>query len=412
MRTASWSLPFTSCEVSVSGALDGIRVLDLSTLVQGPQAAAMLHDLGAEVIKIELPEIGDMGRHVGVIEELGTSVFWEACNRGKRSVTLDLRTDAGYEAFMKLVEVSDVVLSNFQPGTLDGWNLGYEDLAAVNPRIIWAAGSFLGPLGPDALREGADIVGEAAGGVISGIGNDDEPATTVASLLADHCGSQNLQTGILAALFARERTGRGQRIDVSLLGGQIWMQAPEYTHYFLTGELAGRSNGGHPLVHALYGVFPTSDGALAMAGCPEHLWEGMCRAIEKPEWVDHPTYNQYFVTKEIARNMRREFIEIFSQRSTEDWSQRLSAEEQRFSPVRSHDEVTADPQSFANGYIVEVDHPQFGKVNMIGCPIQMSDTPTRFGVEAQQLGQDTEMVLVEAGYEWDELEDLRERGAW
>jgi len=396
----------------VSGALDGIRVLDLSTLVQGPQAAAMLHDLGAEVIKIELPDVGDMGRHVGVIEDLGTSVFWEACNRGKRSVTLDLRTEAGHEAFLKLVEISDVVLSNFQPGTLDGWNLGYDDLAAVNPRIIWAAGSFLGPSGPDALREGADIVGEAAGGVIAGIGNDDEPATTVASLLADHCGSQNLQTGVLAALFARERTGRGQRIDVSLLGGQIWMQAPEYTHYFLTGELAGRSNGGHPLVHALYGVFPTSDGALAMAGCPEHLWEGMCRAIEKPEWSDHPTYNQYFVTKEIAREMRQDFIEIFSQRPTAEWVERLSAEEQRFSPVRSHAEVAADPQSFANGYIVEVDHPQFGKVNMVGCPIQMSDTPTRFGVEAQQLGQDTEMVLVEAGYEWDELESLRERGAW
>jgi crotonobetainyl-CoA:carnitine CoA-transferase CaiB-like acyl-CoA transferase len=396
----------------VSGALDGIRVLDLSTLVQGPQAAAMLHDLGAEVIKIELPDVGDMGRHVGVIEDLGTSVFWEACNRGKRSVTLDLRTEAGHEAFLKLVQISDVVLSNFQPGTLDGWNLGYDDLAAVNPRIIWAAGSFLGPSGPDALREGADIVGEAAGGVIAGIGNDDEPATTVASLLADHCGSQNLQTGVLAALFARERTGRGQRIDVSLLGGQIWMQAPEYTHYFLTGELAGRSNGGHPLVHALYGVFPTSDGALAMAGCPEHLWEGMCRAIEKPEWSDHPTYNQYFVTKEIAREMRQDFIEIFSQRPTAEWVERLSAEEQRFSPVRSHDEVAADPQSFANGYIVEVDHPQFGKVNMVGCPIQMSDTPTRFGVEAQQLGQDTEMVLVEAGYDWDELESLRERGAW
>ena len=172
----------------MSGALDGIRVLDLSTLVQGPQAAAMLHDLGAEVLKIELPEIGDMGRHVGVIEDLGTSVFWEACNRGKKSVTLDLRTDAGREAFLKLVEISDVVLSNFQPGTLDGWGLGYDDLASVNPGIIWAAGSFLGPTGPDALREGADIVGEAAGGVIAGIGNDGEPVTTVASLLADHCG--------------------------------------------------------------------------------------------------------------------------------------------------------------------------------------------------------------------------------
>ena len=197
--------------VEMSGALDGIRVLDLSTLVQGPQAAAMLHDLGAEVLKIELPEIGDMGRHVGVIEELGTSVFWEACNRGKRSVTLDLRTEAGKEAFLKLVEISDVVVSNFQPGTLEGWGFGYENLAAINPGVIWAAGSFLGPTGPDALREGADIVGEAAGGVIAGIGNDGEPATTVASLLADHCGSQNLQTGILAALFARERTGRGQR---------------------------------------------------------------------------------------------------------------------------------------------------------------------------------------------------------
>ena len=396
----------------MAGALDGIRVLDLSTLVQGPQAAAMLHDLGAEVLKIELPDVGDMGRHVGVIEEVGSSVFWEACNRGKRSVTLDLRTDAGREAFLKLVESSDVVLSNFQPGTLDGWGLGYEDLAAVNPRIIWAAGSFLGPTGPDALREGADIVGEAAGGVIAGIGNDGEPVTTVASLLADHCGSQNLQTGIIAALYARERTGRGQRVDVSLLGGQIWMQAPEYTHYFLTGELAGRSNGGHPLVHALYGVFPTSDGALAMAGCPEHLWEGMCRAIERPEWVEHPTYNSYFVTKDIAREMRKDFIEIFSQRTTDEWVERLSAEEQRFSPVRSHDQVAADPQSFANGYIVEIDHPQFGTVNLVGCPIQMSDTPTRYGVEAPQLGQDTEMVLVEAGYDWDELESLRERGAW
>jgi len=398
--------------VEMSGALDGIRVLDLSTLVQGPQAAAMLHDLGAEVLKIELPEIGDMGRHVGVIEELGTSVFWEACNRGKRSVTLDLRTEAGKEAFLKLVEISDVVLSNFQPGTLEGWGLGYEDLAAINPGVIWAAGSFLGPTGPDALREGADIVGEAAGGVIAGIGNDGEPATTVASLLADHCGSQNLQTGILAALFARERTGRGQRVDVSLLGGQIWMQAPEYTHYFLTGELAGRSNGGHPLVHALYGVFPTADGALAMAGCPEHLWEGMCRAIERPEWFNHTTYNTYFVTKEIAREMRKDFIAIFQQRTTAEWTERLSAEGQRFSPVRSHDQVAADPQSFANGYIVEEEHPVFGRVNVVGCPIQMSDTPTRHGIEAPNVAPTTEMVLVEAGYGWEELEALRERGAW
>ena len=394
------------------GALDGIRVLDLSTLVQGPQAAAMLHDLGADVIKIELPEIGDMGRHVGIIPELGVSSFFIACNRGKRSVALDLRSEGGREAFLKLVESSDVVLSNFQPGTLDGWGLGYEDLAAVNPRIIWAAGSFLGPDGPDALREGADIAGEAYGGVVAGIGNDGEAVTTVASLLADHCGSQNLQTGILAALFAREKTGRGQRVDVSLLGGQIWMQAPEYTHYFLTGELAGRSNGGHPLVHASYGVFPTSDGAIAMAGCPEHLWEGMCRAIERADWVDHPRFNTYFTTKEISAEMRVAFLEIFAQRTTDEWVGRLEAEAQRFAPVRSHDQVAADPQSHANGYIAEFEHPDWGTINFVGSPIQMSDTPTRFGTDAPELGQDTEVTLVEAGYDWDELEDLRARGAW
>ena len=394
------------------GALDGIRVLDLSTLVQGPQAAAMLHDLGAEVIKVELPEIGDMGRHVDILPEVGTSSFFIANNRGKRSVALDLRSDGGHEAFLRLVETSDVVLSNFQPGTLDGWGLGYEDLAAVNPRIIWAAGSFLGPTGPDALREGADIAGEAYGGVVAGIGNDGEAVTTVASLLADHCGSQNLQTGILAALFAREKTGRGQRVDVSLLGGQIWMQATEYTHYFLTGELAGKSNGGHPLVHALYGVFPTSDGAIAMAGCPEHLWEGLCRAIERPDWVDHPRFNTYFTTKEISAEMREEFLPIFSQRTTDEWVVRLEAEAQRFAPVRSHDQVAADPQSYANGYIVEFDHPDWGNTKFVGCPIQMSDTPTRFGTDVPELGQETEIVLVEAGYDWEELEDLRARGAW
>jgi len=396
----------------MSGALDGIRVLDLSTLVQGPQAAAMLHDLGAEVLKIELPEVGDMGRHVGVIDELGVSVFFVACNRGKRSVALDLRTDGGKEAFLKLVETSDVVVSNFQPGTLEGWGLGYDDLSEVNPRIIWAAGSFLGPTGPDALREGADIAGQAYGGAISGNGSDGEPVSTVASLLADHCGSQNLQTGILAALFARERTGRGQRVDVSLLGGQIWMQAPEYTHYFLTGELAGRSNGGQPLVHALYGVWDTSDGAIAIAGCPEHLWEGMCRAIERPDWVNHPTYATYWVTKEISALMRADFIKIFAQRTTDDWSERLANEGQRFAPVRTHDQVTADPHSYSNGYIAEINHPDWGNVNVVGCPIQLSDTPTRYGTEVPELGQDTEIMLVEAGFAWEELEGLRERGAW
>ncbi len=394
------------------GALDGIRILDLSTLVQGPQAGAMLHDLGAEVVKIELPQVGDVGRHVDVLDDYGHSAVYIACNRGKRSVTLDLRVPAGQEAFRKLVETADVVLSNFKPGTLAQWGLGYEDLAEVNPRIIWAAGSFLGPYGPDAGREGADIAGQASGGIIASSGFDGGPFSTYGALVADHCGAQNLQTAILAALFARERTGRGQRVDVSLLGGQIWLQAFEYTHLLMTGTEAGRSNGGHPLVHALYGVFPTSDGAIAMAGCPEHLWPGMCRAVERPDLLDHPTWNAYFVPREVALEMQAYFREIFQTRSTQEWCERLEAEEQRFCKVVSHSEVVASDQPYANGYLVRAEHEEWGPQTWVGCPITMSATPTRAGTMVAELGQHTEEVLLEAGVEWEQLEVWREAGAW
>ncbi len=395
----------------MSGALEGVKILDLSTLVQGPQAAALLHGLGAEVIKIELPEVGDVGRHVEVVPEIGHSAVFVACNRGKRSLTLDLRTAGGKAVLEKLVETADVLLSNFKPGTLEEWGLGYEHLSSINPKLIWAAGSFLGHLGDEATREGADMVGQAYGGVISTTGDDGGPMTPVGALIADHCGSQNLSNGILAALFARERTGRGQRVEVSLVGGQIWAQASEYTHYMLSGEEAGRSNGGHPLVNALYGIFATADGYIAIAGCPDHLWPGMVRAVERPELLDNPRFGAYFTTPEIRAELREAFTEIFATRTTAEWSERLAAEDQRFAPVRTHSEVVADPQAAANNYVVTVDHPEWGQRQMVGCPISMSDTPTRWGTEVPELGQHTEEVLIEHGFTWEQIGELRDENA-
>ncbi len=394
----------------MAGALEGIQVLDLSTLVQGPQAAALLHDLGADVIKIELPDVGDVGRHVAPIADRHSAVF-VANNRGKRSITVDLRTPGGKSVMERLAADADVVVSNFKPGTLEEWGLGYEDLAVINPGLIWAAGSFLGPAGLEADREGADMVGQAYGGIISATGENGGALSPVGALVADHCGSQNLCNGILAALVARGRTGRGQRVDVSLLGGQIWLQATEYTHYLLTGEEAGRANGGHPLVYALYGIFATADGYIAIAGCPEHLWPGMLRAVERPDLADNPRFGTYFSTPEIKAELREVFGEIFASRTTADWSERLAAEGQRFAPVRGHAEVVADGQAEANRYIVDVDHPAWGATKVVGCPITLSDTPTRWGVEVAELGQHTEEVLVENGFTWDEIGQLRDDGA-
>jgi crotonobetainyl-CoA:carnitine CoA-transferase CaiB-like acyl-CoA transferase len=394
----------------MAGALDGVRIVDVSTLVQGPQATAMLHDLGAEVIKVELPGIGDVARYVSPLPERHSAAF-VACNRGKRSITTDLRTPGGRRILLRLLDGADVLVSNFQPGTLERWDLGYDVLSEANPLLIWAAASYLGPQGPDASREGADMVGQATGGVIATTGTDDGPMTPVGALVADHCGAQNLTTAILAALYARERTGRGQHVEASLLGGQIWLQATEYTHHLLTGQAPGRSNGGHPLVNAFYGIYTTADGYVAIAGCPDHLWPGMCRAVERPDLLEHPRFGSYLTTPEVKAELREAFDAIFAQRTTAEWCERLAAEGQRFAPVRNHQEVAADPQVYANNYLVEVEHPEWGPTKVVGSPISLSDTPTRWGVAAPELGQHTEEILLEVGFDWDEIGLLRDEGA-
>jgi crotonobetainyl-CoA:carnitine CoA-transferase CaiB-like acyl-CoA transferase len=229
---------------SPGGALEGIRVLDLGLLVQGPQAAQLLRDLGAEVIKVELPRLGDQARWIPISLEDLRAPYFVGCNRGKRSIALDLRVEAGRGVFLRLVDSADVVISNFLPGTLERWGLGYEELARRNPRIVYGSGSAFGSQGPDAGRKGADLAGQAAGGLISSTGSGLHDVTPVGVTISDHIASQNLAAGVLAALYARERTGRGQAVEVSLLGGQIYAQASEYTYTLLTGRNPGHAAGG------------------------------------------------------------------------------------------------------------------------------------------------------------------------
>ena len=367
------------------GALDGIKVLDLTLLVQGPQAVAMLADLGADVIKIEWPAMGDLGRWVTVSPEDPRSALFWACNRGKRSVTLDLHTAGGLRVFRTLVTTADIVVSNFGPGTMDRWGLGYEALHALNPRLIYATASAVGPTGPDATLEGADLSGQALGGLISTTGVDGGPVTPVGAFIADHCGAQNLVTGILAALFHRERTGQGQRVEVSLLGGQIWAQASELSHLFLSGQMAGRANRSHPqLQQVVYGIFLTSDGYIAIVGIGPERWPGFCRVIEREDLIDDPRFNALLLAPAHRQELFALLDTIFPTKPTAVWVSRLRAEHQRFAPMRTHAEIAEDPQVFANGYLFRATHPAWGEVTVVGNLIRFSATPAQPAVVAPE----------------------------
>ncbi len=390
------------------GALDGLKVIEAGLLVQGPQAAATLGDWGAEVIKVELPGFGDQSRWLPLGPDDRRSAYFIGCNRGKRSLTLDLRTGSGREAFLRLVSRSDVVITNFKPGTMEQWGLGYEDLATVNPGIVYAAGSTFGPTGADAEREGADLAGQAAGGLISTTGSDGHEPTPVGATIADHIASQNLVSGILAALLARGRTGRGQRIDTSLIGGQIWAQASEYTAFLLTGRNPGRANRGNSLIPGLYSLYPTSDGWVAIVGVTGARRKVFFDLLGRPELAErfaHPFYSE-----EEKATIYEELVPGFRARPTAEWCRVFSEAGIRHAPVRNYSEVASDPGVWDNGYLARVDTPS-GGTDVVATPVRFSHTPAQPGGVAPELGQHTEEILLDLGYSWADISRMSDEGS-
>lgn len=398
-----------TAESASGSALEGIRVLDLGLLVQAPQAAQLLGDLGADVIKIELPELGDQARWIPISLDDRRAPYYVACNRGKRSLTLDLRVEAGREVLLRLVETADVVLSNFLPGTLERWGLGYEILSARNPRVIVGSGSTFGPVGRDSKRKGADIAGQASGGLVYATGTGKADMGPVGVTIADHIGSQNLANGILAALFARERTGRGQKVEVSLLGGQIFAQAAEYTYTIMTGRSPGHAAGGHPLVPMIYGMLPTKDGHIVIVGVPIPDRPVFFETVGRPEMADDERYMSLLLSPEMRRVLFDDLATSFREKTTAEWEAILESAGFRYAAVRAPAEVVADEAVYENGYLQRIEDPSGDPGLAVGFPIRLSDTPARPGEIAPELGQHSEEILLEAGFEWEEIAALREQ---
>jgi CoA:oxalate CoA-transferase len=394
----------------MSGPLDGIRVLDFTVFQQGPQATLAMADMGADVIKVEPRIFGDLGRVLAMWGEHRFSAYHLAHNRGKRSVTLDLKREEARDVVRRLVRSVDVFVHNFRPGVMDRLGLGYDDVRALNERLIYAHASGWGTRGPKAEHPAFDIAAQARSGLMSMTGEADGGPLPAGVAISDYIGAMNLALAVCAALYARERTGRGQKVETSLLGTSIAAQAWELQYYLVSGRMQ-RSGRGHAYLPTIWRTFQTKDGWAVVGGVGDDRWPAFCQAVGMPE-LEH---DQRFANAGARRNNLDALYALlddkFLGRTTAEWIDVLESHDMICAPVQEYAQVRDDPQALANEYLLDVEHPTQGRTRVVGAPWRFSETPASVAAAAPELGQHTEEVLLAAGYTWDEIAALREKGA-
>ena len=396
--------------------LDGVRVIDWTIWQQGPVAGAMLGDLGAEVIKIEERVGGDPGR--GIVSMAGQDTsnrpnfYFEANNRNKKGITLDLKQPEAIEIVKKLVASSDVFLQNFRMGVAGRLGLDYASLREHNEKLIYASATGYGPYGPDAGDPSFDQLGLARSGIMMAAGEPDMPPLAVAGGVADQMGAIMMAYGVLAALMARERHGVGQEVDASHLGSMMMLQGLSVSARLMMGAALPRTNRSEAW-NPLWNHYRCADDQWISLGMlqPDRYWADLCDAVGKPELATDPRFVDMAARGQNREAAVAELDAVFASKPRDAWLKILKEHHGDFiyTMVNNVNDLPDDPQVQANDYVVDFDHPQCGTIQMMGMPVRLSETPGSVRTPAPEFGQHTEEVLLELGYDWDAISDFRKR---
>lgn len=390
--------------------LEGLKVLDLSRLAPGPFCSMLLGDLGADVVVVEPPPSARPAMALGALARSGDeerAAAYNVMGRNKRSIILNLRDEAARRIFYRMAETADVVLEGFRPGVVQRLGVDYDTIARINPRIVYCSLSGYGQTGPYRDLVGHDINYISIGGALGMIGWPGQPPAIPMNLLADFAGGGlHAAFAILAALIARERTGRGQYVDVAMSDGVLYLLASLVGGYFGTGSVP--TPGGTVLNGAVphYNVYQCKDGGWISLGSLEtHFFANLCKVMGREDFIPH----QYDSAKrqEIFDHFRQQFLT----KTRDEWFEILKQTDICAAPVYALDEALSDPHNLSRGMVQELDHPTLGKVKTVGIGPKFSDTPARLRSTAPVPGQHTDELLREVGYTDAEIASLRERGA-
>lgn len=394
----------------MTAPLAGIKVVEISVAMAGPFCGMLLGDYGADVIKIERTEVGDDSRAWSPFFHDAMSYYYAAANRNKRGMAIDLKTPEGVKIARELIEQADVLVHNYRVGALERLGLDYESLAKVNPRLVYCAISGFGATGPLSKEPANDLFMQAYAGSMSITGDPDGSPAKMGMSVADVGAGMFGAMGVMMALETRHRTGRGQRVDTSLLEGHMAMLAQFFTRYFSSGEVPGPSGSG-ALTSPTYRAYQASDQWIVISAFNQRMWKGLCAALEKPEWLEDPRFINPQMRSENRALMIQLIGAIIITQPLAYWEKRLIENEVPCSPVNTIDKVVQQPQVHARDMVQEMSLDGLGMMSMAGLPIKFSDSPGAIRLPPPRLGQHSAEILGELGYSAEKITALAESGA-